>query len=510
MNQKPLTPNQATAVDADARHLSPWMVVGGFALLAIGFSILLGLVAAVVAPPASPVPAGVARAELTDGSVLVLHGITEASQLELPEVTEPGWESFFDRLFGRTPPTVTMHSSSYGRNSLTLWLARYDALTGQPLPFDNWSHTIVRTPAGTQASDGRYASRMTRRSHPHTSTSSTSGDRPLHPVDPDTYSHIVYASSVPRVRSATGEVEVDVYQLDAGLIGTLTAPLPGGPTTYPSWTPGALPAIADDGDLQVTLTSLTSQVHHDASEDARRPPRREIEADLSVQQNGKASALWNNRQVWISDALGNECHPYDCTLSLDEQAWKIGVRLFRSDEAALLQGSDVATRAAADPQRLVIEDISLPDDDPNTAPNSTPLSDGLTLDGVTISLLGVGGPGKCEYQFKTTGIGRGTHHTGDGIQAEFEPPTARLTVDNDTRHIALTVEGDSVNQNVVLILTDQNGLRLKTGWARQMNEVRVWTFEADEWVSTINVYMTVQRARNVEFTVAPPRSPEPE
>src|SRR5690606_34225338 len=267
---------------------------------------------------------------------------------------------------------------------------------------------------------------------------------------------------------------------------------------------------AADGDLEVTLTSLTSQLHHDASTNAHRPARREIEADLSVRQNEEASALWNNRQVWLSDALGNECDPYDCTLSPDEQAWKIGVRLFRSDEAALLQGSDVASRAAADPQRLVIEDISLPDHDPNTAPNSTPLSDALTLDGVTISLLGVGGPGKCEYQFKTTGSGRGTHSTGDGIQTEFEPPTARLTIDNNLRHIALTADGESVNQQVVLILTDQNGVRLKTGWPRQMNEVRVWTFEADEWVSAINVYMTVQRARNVEFTVAPPRSPEPE
>jgi hypothetical protein len=158
----------------------------------------------------------------------------------------------------------------------------------------------------------------------------------------------------------------------------------------------------------------------------------------------------------------------------------------------------------------VREDMLLPDDDPGTLPNFTHTGEATIIDGVTVSLLGVGGPGKCEYRFKAARSGRGTYSVGEGIETEFNPPNATLTIDNSRRHIALKVEGDTVDQRVVLFLSDQNGVRLKTEWPRQMEEARVWLFDADEWVTAINAYITVQRARNVEFTVAPPQSIETE
>jgi hypothetical protein len=515
--------SDAPIVDTQPRHLSPWMVIGGIALLAVLGAIALAVVAAALAPAASPVPSGLAQAQLADGSVLVLHDMTEVGQLELPEVVESGWKQFFERLFGNSPPNVTFYSSSYGGTSLTLWLARYDGRTGQPLEFDRWSHSVVTTPAGDEVSDSRYASRSTRQTHPHSSTSSTSGVRPLQAIDPGTYSHIVYSNSVPRVRSATGEVDVEVYHADDGQVATFHVPLPGGPTSYPTWTPDPLPANAVDGDLEVTLTSLTAEMHQDTSSEGQLRPRRDVRVDLDVRQQGEASALWNSRQVWLKDALGNESNPYDCTLPPGEAAWKVGVRLFRSDEAAMLQGSDRPTGDAvedANPwnspdgtasvrgvfdQRYVIEDLPLPPD--GMLPNSIPhKGDPAVIDGVAVSYLGVGGPGKCEYRFQASRSGRGSYSVGEGIETEFDPPNATLTIDNNRRHIALKVEGDTVDHRVVLLLTDQNGVRLKTGWPRQMEEARVWLFDADEWVTAVNVYITVQRARNVEFTVAPPRA----
>jgi hypothetical protein len=515
------------AAETDSRHLSPWMVIGGIALLAVVGAIALAVVAAALAPPPSPVPSGVARAQLADGSVLVLHGVTEVGQLELPDVVASRWTQFLERLVGNAPPNVTFHSSSYGGTSLTIWLARYDGRTGEPLEFDRWSHCVVTTPAGDEVSDSRYASRSTRQTHPHSSTSSTSGVRPLQAIDPGTYSHIVYSNSVPRVRSATGEVDVEVYHADDGHVATFKAPLPGGPTSYPTWAPGPLPATAVDGDLEVTLTSVTAEMHQDTSSEGQLRPRRDVRVDLDVRQQGEASALWNSRQVWLKDALGNESNPYDCTLPPGEDAWKIGVRLFRSDEAALLHGSHRPIRNAAGDaspmnrpdttasvrgvldQRFVIEDLPLPPDD--TLPNSIPHDgDPALIEGVAISLLGVGGPGKCEYQFQASRSGRGSYSVGEGIQTEFDPPNATLTIDNTRRHIVLKVEGDTVDHRVVLLLTDQNGVRLKTEWPRQMEEARVWLFDADEWVTSVNAYITVQRARNVEFTAAPPRAVEPE
>jgi hypothetical protein len=104
--------SETPIVDTQPRHLSPWMVIGGIALLAVVAAIALAVVAAALTPESSPVPSGVAQATLADGSVLVLHGITDVSQLELPDVVESGWKQFFERLFGNSPPNVTFYSSS--------------------------------------------------------------------------------------------------------------------------------------------------------------------------------------------------------------------------------------------------------------------------------------------------------------------------------------------------------------------------------------------------------------
>src|SRR5512138_3888541 len=112
------------------------MVIAGIALIAIVGALVLAAVTAALTPEPSPVPSGLAQAELSDGSILVLHGITEVSQLELPEAIESGWSAFLKRLTGQPPRTATFHGSSYGTKSLSVWLARYDARTGQPLPFD--------------------------------------------------------------------------------------------------------------------------------------------------------------------------------------------------------------------------------------------------------------------------------------------------------------------------------------------------------------------------------------
>lgn len=493
----------------EGRHFSPWMIVGGIALLAVAAALGLSAAATLLGPAPSLVPNGLAQAVLSDGSVLVLHDLTDGPQLELP-LREVSW---WERLFGTRRTTERFHASNYGNNSLTLWLARYDAQSGQPLEFDWWSHSIVRTSDGQEIPDQRYALRLTRQTHPHTSTSSSSSARPFSTLKPGSYSHILYASQVSRVRSSDGHVEIDIYHADDGHVATLSAPLPVPATGYPAWTPDALPVTKSDGDLAVTLRSITSQLQLDSSSPGR-PPRHDVDVELAVEQEGELTQQWSSRHTSLADALGNTSGTYDCTLPPGEAAWKVRVQLFRSEEAALLQGplpsdgqstpADPTTNSVA---RLVVEDVPLPDHDPATTPNSTLSGETATINGVTVTLLGVGGPGVSEYTLKTARSGRSSYSAGDGIQTEFRPPDATLSIDNNKRHIAFSIAGDTPDQRVVMMLTDQNGVRLKTDHERRMEEARVMTFEADEWVTAVNVYVTVQRARNVEFTVAPPALP---
>jgi len=480
------------------------MVVGGIAFLTVVTVLGLAVFAAMLAPAPSLVPKGVAQATLPDGSVLVVHDLTDGHELELPLRNLSWWE----RLFGAHRSTERFHAGNYGNNALTLWLARYDANSGKPLEFDRWSHCIVHTPAGLSIADHRYASRVIRRTHPHASTSSASSARPFSSLKPGSYSHILYAGRVSRIRSSTGDVEVEIYHADDGHVATLTVPLPGGPTSYPTWTPVPLPITRSDGDLTVTLQSLTSRLQVDSSSPDR-PLRRHIDADLEIQQDGEPTELWSRRHVSLADALGNTSGTYDCTLPPGEAAWRVRVQLFRSDEAALLQGplSREDDEISASDRRLVVEDFPLPDDDPATTPNSTVVGKSATINGVTVTLLGIGGPGASEYPFKTARRGRSSYSTGEGIRIEFRPPNATLSIDNTKWHLAFTTAGETPDHRVVLMLADQNGVRIKTGYERRTEEARVWTFEPDEWVTAVNVYLTVQRARHVEFTVAPPALP---
>src|SRR5690606_26008074 len=126
-----------------------------------------------------------------------------------------------------------------------LWFARYDGVTGRPLEFDRWSHCIVRTDKGLAAYDGSYASRVTRQTRPHSSTSSSSRSRPFAPDDPigpERYSHIVYASGLPMLRSHGPHLELDIYDSDTGRIATMTVPFPGGHRSFSTLTPEPLPA----------------------------------------------------------------------------------------------------------------------------------------------------------------------------------------------------------------------------------------------------------------------------
>jgi hypothetical protein len=226
--------NEVQTAEAQKRHLSPWFLIGGIVVMAMVAVAVLTALATHLAPPPSAVPQGVAQSKLADGSVLVLHGITDGNQLELPEITSAGWKEYFARLFGKPEQTVTLHGHSSGGNALTLWLSRYDATTGSPLEFDRWSHSVLTTPAGSHVYDSSYASRDSRRKIPHVSTSSTSSVRPFHSLEIGSYSHILYSSSVPRVRSSTGTVEVSIHHLDNGRVATFEVPLTGGPATYPS------------------------------------------------------------------------------------------------------------------------------------------------------------------------------------------------------------------------------------------------------------------------------------
>lgn len=472
------------------------MVIVTIACVAVSLILVLGVILSLLQGRQSPVPRGLAHAVLNDGSVLVVHDVAiDSTQITLSDPSDSIWV----RLGLESAPEQTFSANTSHDSRLVVWLARYDGATGRPLPFDRWSHSIARTGDGYGTVDADFASRSTRMMAPHSSTSSTSSRRPFEPLEPGNYSHILYASGFPLIRPRGSEFDVEIHDVDAGLVAVLRVPYPETlpPRTEP--VPESLPITATDGEVAVTLNTIRTRTFPDPAAEPVRS-RVGVELEYDVQQNGRTSDLWGDGNFSLRDGLGNESYRYDCRLSPREPAWIIDLRLFQKNEAAILQGD-----------RLIAEDLTLPDEDPATTPNGVPVNESVVIEGVAISLLGIGGPGPASYSFRTAQTGRSTHSYGDDLSTEYDPPNGVLQIDRDDRHVAVHVVGMTQDHRLSLLIADQNGVLLgRQPVHRQMGETHVYSFETDEWVTDLNVYLTLRRARRFEFTVVPPEFPASE
>ncbi len=150
---------------------------------------------------------------------------------------------------------------------------------------------------------------------------------------------------------------------DGTALGSITVPNPLRPP-FPEWKPLPVPQTVTNGDVAVTLKSLSQH---------GQPGRTYCRADYAVVST---NPLWSGASVTytsFSDATGNE----GSILSRKEPAWRVTATVHRKEAARML-----------DSEKLILTDI-VP-----TAPGTVILADAnAVLAGVGFRLLAMAGPG---------------------------------------------------------------------------------------------------------------------
>ena len=147
---------------------------------------------------------------------------------------------------------------------------------------------------------------------------------------------------------------------------------------------------------------------------------------------------------------------------------------------------------------------------------ATELSASLSFDGVELGVIGIGGAGEIVHQFSSSRTHHmwstsGRHESSDySLDADFQGTHSELKVDVPPKvplwHVAAHAEGLTPDHEVQLLITNQNGHMIKPLEVHEMGEAHVWMFEAESSDEPMDLSFTIRKARNVEFTIAPPSS----
>lgn len=466
---------------------SPWVLVGGFGCL--GIMLLLAFFGIVyVVRPATPLSGerGLQTRKMPDGTFLSLEQVTYGNRhdFEFQKVQRhgPAWFQV-SSVQKRHVHESTPHAM------LVVWLSRRDQ-NGQPLDFEWWSHNVAVDEFGNTFEDDD-AGRTAISNH---SQSGYSGSRPFAPVGPGTYELIVARSALRPFRHAGHSFKLRVFDTTGAQVAEFDVPDPvTGP--FPEWTPENLPATKTDGDLAVTLTSLGSK-QHQRDESGRKRQVLQLSPQFEFHQAGRRAPEWRARRSQLSDALGNVSDTWDVKLSPRESACKLHVHLARNESGTF----------AADEQ-ATFGPLTLPGKDVTELVGRK-----QTLQGVTLELLAVGGPGQITYTDKAPPGSGGSHHNGfwmeGNIHGEFVTRTENgqfsAKVDAPIPHVLFRITGNSGEFDLSLTAIDDQQ-RPVTVQPAQNGEMHLWALKPAEGALSFQCTLTVQKMRSVEFVVPPPQ-----
>jgi hypothetical protein len=240
-----------------------------------------------------------------------------------------------------------------------------------------------------------------------------------------------------------------------------------------------LPTEVVTGPLTVRLTRIA--VHRRAL----RPPW--FEPKFEFFEQGKRSPGWRAEEVAWSDSSGNTTgYSGDTALCLHDPVWKLSACVFKNPEAQFPSQNVWALPA-----------IQLP------GPGRfSPLSFSTNLQGGTLSILGIAGPGRVVYSHGVPVEAKVAAGSGSGISVHSD----RIEVECETHHLALDCVGLGRDQRV-----DLRCRQLPTGKAgadMHMNysagTCQFYWFKVDPDTTALQVEAIVQTGHRVEFAVKPP------
>lgn len=493
MNRSTSADHEVPDFEVDRRNISPFVFVAGVAMLAvIAFGVFAVLMQNVDEPKKRST--GLQQQVMPDGTVLVLEDVTfgKRHEFQFERELQSG------TLFSGPSLQIDVASTSTPDDAIMLWFSRHDAVTGEALDFEWWSHCIALDEHGCAIEDEKPGRDIYYLDGGHSGMSGA--HRPFNPTPSGRRCEkIIVRSSLKPFRHKAKTFKLQVFDAIGTKVAEFDVPNPNPARgSYPVWKPEPLPITKKQGDLEVTLTGLAAfEEEYRSSEGPRQRIR--LQPQLRIVEDGKPVNQWLFYGPEIEDALGNTSDSSDCRSCLKETAWKLKFKLFVTDPA-MIEPSEQWT----------VSDLKL-----LAANKSQMLNKSKTIDGVTVELLAIGGPGRSSYtgliaqhqkhaQNDTSTITYGKFKAP--LSIHFNPGSGLNTtsIDCPLPHVIARLGRSNQDQRVTMQITDYQQRPVKSR-TRNIRGVRIWfLFDLAKETKSFNVHFVVQRARKFEFLVKPP------
>ncbi|MEI8378810.1 MAG: hypothetical protein WCJ09_01690 [Planctomycetota bacterium] len=452
-------------------------------LVRIGFLFVLGIalyLGAIVLKSQFSAENNYPRVQLSDGTWLVCRVVTIGKKHELVFPTSLG-EQIVRRKRGETETVSTSkqqmviwltHENDQNEFYDLNWFKRCELTLADDSPVQPNQYHLKRDQGGHGTSGGGYSE-----AKPFGSITTKSGR-----------SYVTCEFPVPR--SNAGRMQLDIFDGADQLVARFPLPYPDDSIDVPNdWVPDPLPTTHSDGNLSVILKGVTFP----------RPEKRRgltVIPQLEFLHDGQPSQTWNAQQELL-DQLGNSCYAWECNLSPRESAWKLRLTLSQNPAGRFLPEES----KTLDPMAVELAGQA-----------SFPTAMNHTVNGVTLSILGLAGPGPVNFTLPGTGtqVISKTFQPGErnsGMSSQCNGTSCKIELSSG-QPFMVTNTPWGPDHSIQLVIRDQAGEVLEQRGSTSAQGVAFWFFEPKPTSTSIQLQIIVQKFRRVEFLLAPPPKTE--
>lgn len=414
------------------------------------------------------------RVQLADGTWLVCRGISigRKHDLSFPMALR-------DRFMGRTQGSTETYSTS--TDKMVIWLS-HEGDQGEMFDLNWFKRCELTYESDLPIEPDQYHLKRDQGSH---GTGTGGYSQASRYGTPARSQRCVVNFDAPIPRPGNGMMLLDVFDGADQRIAQFRLPYPDlMPVPANDWVPDALPSTQADGNLSVTLKGIQYRRH---------PDQRSLSVvpQLEFTHGEQPSATWEASQE-LRDQLGNTCYPWSCNLSPRESAWKLRLTLSQNHQGRFLPE-----------ETKVVDPMALEQAGQASFPKATHV-----VNGSTISILGLAGPGPVDFTLPGTST-RVTSQVfqagqlGYGMSSQCSNSNCKIDLSSGHPFLMTTSEWGP-DDSVRLVIRDQTGQILDLGGRTGAQGVSFWMFEPRSTSTSIQVQIIVQRLRRVEFLVSPP------
>lgn len=248
-----------------------------------------------------------------------------------------------------------------------------------------------------------------------------------------------------------------------------------------SWVPEALPASRTNGDLTFTLRKLRAYEY---------PQGNYTTAEFQVKRGDEELKDWGRREVQLIDVLGNISSQVLCT---NESAWRVVAQVSRDPNADF-----------APDESWRVGDVTIPE-----AGRFIAMARTNRVRNLEIAVLGIAGPGTYTWSNGVMTMAFAQTNSSGMSSSSGSDMTGRqwrvVTIQTQRPFVLLEHGPATAQERLYVRITDASNRRWTTQGGSLSNDRHYANLDRVASGQTVALEMIVDRARKVEYTVAPPR-----